>query len=516
MASLPLQSSSSVNRTNTPTSVITSLEETLCKLDEYELPEEFQLDKPPISSKEKGMALPALLERYEKLREGYLESQIRQGVLEHLKTHDWNTLPSDGSENLPHLQAKHAQMTRALRATAQRMITTQQALQVDYKLLQQRREELREMLNEFRCKEGADEHDFSFASDVENSLRSSDERDDEEDDEAVQRDMAEQEELLLSLQKRKMELQAQLDGLQKEAVIIGKENMKLETNLATIEDTDVLEKENADLQKQLERLSTIKSEYDHRRLILEELAGIQIESIEEQERSEDTSAVIIQVTLLLIREYRLRATLDCPPRQAIRITDVHFLPDSNPGGLYLPPLNDLLPTAQNYCPGILLPLDQSSHSAGFRFLVHQALGRLETYKDRQAEIDELRNICRVEVRRNPSDPEDHLFQKVVCVFPWEVKDAEVTAVLRLTPDCPCVSGSLFLESLSCPATSLAHLQARVQSQQSNCASPLKLVKSLQASLATNDWKQPLATSTDQGVAGVHGNQTNGEDDMWEC
>ena len=76
---------------------------------------------------------------------------------------------------------------------------------------------------------------------------------------------------------------------------------------------------------------------------------------------------------------------------------------------------------------------------------------------RHEEVLQLREFCRVEVCRNKSDPEDHLFQKVVCVMPW--KNTEVTTVLRVTQDCACVPGSIFVESISCPQESLSQFQS---------------------------------------------------------
>ena len=471
--------------------MITSLEDTLTLLDEYELPEDFKLDKPPHHGDEKKEDnVPALLERYERLREGYLKSQITHGALEHLKTHGWDTLPSDGSEDLPTLEENHRQITRSLEETAQQMISVQQELQTDYRLLQHRKEELRELLHDFQCKGTMDDNDYSFSSEFQNSLLAQD--DEEFDEETIQRGLAEQEELMLTLHKRKAELQSNLEALQKEAVAIGKENMKLDAKLASKEETEVLEKENERLQQQLNQLCTIKSEYSHRRLLLEELSGIKIESIEEEKIKEDH--VLVHVKLLLLQKYKLQATLESHHRQRIRIVNAEFVSDSNEENLYLPPLNDLIPSAQDFCPGILQPHNQSNQSAGFRFLVHQALGRLETYKMRHEEVLQLREFCRVEVCRNKSDPEDHLFQKVVCVMPW--KNTEVTAVLRVTPDCPCVPGSIFVESISCPQETLSHFQSRLQSEQGEYSSALKLAKYIQEALDSGEWAKPVNAPTE--------------------
>ena len=493
--------SPSNERKQTPNSVITTLEETLSRLDEYEFPSELKFDKQ--RSREQDEVVPALLERYEGLREKYLESQIQHGVLEHLKTHDWNTLPNDGSDTLPSVQAQHEHMARELQNTAKRMVSAHQDLQADYTLLQHRKEELRDMLDEFRSR--SSDKDWSFSSDLGNSLLKNDEEEDDEDEEALERDLVEQEELILTLQKRKIELEAKLNGLKQEALDIGKENLKLDGELASLEDTDILENENETLQQQLNQLSSIKSEYEHRRLILEELSGIQIDSIEEEKKDNHVS---IHVTLSLLREHNLRVTLDFKQRQRPLITEARFLHSSTLDGLYLPPLNDLIPTSQDFCPGILRPHGQSNESAGFRFLVHQALARLETFKYRKAELDMLREICTVQIHQNAADPEDHLFQQVVCVFPWD--GTEISTILRLTPDCPCVAGSIFLESLSCPTKSLVQLEARVQSQQHEYSSPLQLLKQIQEFLTSGKWKEPMESIiNDREVKDVAKNGTQG-------
>ena len=232
-----------------------------------------------------------------------------------------------------------------------------------HRLLQHRKEELRELLHNFQCKGTMDDNDYSFSSEFQNSLLAQD--DEEFDEETIQRGLAEQEELMLALHKRKAELQSNLEALQKEAVAIGKENVKLDAKLASKEETEVLEKENERLQQQLNQLCTIKSEYSHRRLLLEELSGIKIESIEEEKIKEDH--VLVHVKLLLLQKYKLQATLESHHRQRIRIRIVNaeFVSDSNEENLYLPPLNDLIPSAQDFCPGILQPHNQSNQSAGF-------------------------------------------------------------------------------------------------------------------------------------------------------
>ena len=78
-------------------------------------------------------------------------------------------------------------------------------------------------------------------------------------------------------------------------------------------------------------------------------------------------------------------------------------------------------------------------------------------------------------------------------MPW--KNTEVTTVLRVTPDCPCVPGSIFVESISCPQESLSQFQSRLQSEQGEYSSALKLAKYIQEALDSGEWAKLVDAPT---------------------
>eukprot|EP00527_Entomoneis_sp_CCMP2396_P006195 CAMPEP_0198146332 /NCGR_PEP_ID=MMETSP1443-20131203/28941_1 /TAXON_ID=186043 /ORGANISM="Entomoneis sp., Strain CCMP2396" /LENGTH=521 /DNA_ID=CAMNT_0043810265 /DNA_START=116 /DNA_END=1681 /DNA_ORIENTATION=+ len=517
--------SPSAKRGVTPTSVITEMEETLLSLDEYELPPEFTLSTDNLKAKK--ARVPALIARYEKLREDMLKSNIERGFLEHARSHGLTEAPTcseSSDEELADLQNQREAMAQSLHDIAERMHTQEQHLQADYALLKQRKEDLRQMLNEFqqKCEEGQDER---FIPDIENTMLD----ENEDDEEIVEHDLAEQEQLLRDLERRKMDLYHQLDRLQDEAAEMDIENSCLENDASSTAEIAALEEANNKLQKQLDQLTTIKNDYNYRRLILEELSGIEIESVEE-EKVPGRSA-LIKIYFQLLHEHKLCVTLEHSPQQREFIKGAKFVekPKSpgkaeDPKYLYMPPLDDLIPVAQHYNAAILLPHNGNGRG-GLRFLVHSALARLEIRNDRMAELDLLRESlkCEVRVYQDPSDPEDYLFQRTTCRFAWDKENVDVTAVLRLTPDCPRLPGSIFLEELKCTkhAWAIQLLASQVQGEQSRFSSPIQLITELQQSLALA-LQQQLPTKANEMTRKEqnqkHDSPLNHDAnaDMWEC
>mmetsp|Transcript_30038 Transcript_30038/g.82463 ORF Transcript_30038/g.82463 Transcript_30038/m.82463 type:complete len:523 (+) Transcript_30038:111-1679(+) len=516
-------------RSSTPTSVITNLEETLAVLDEYQPPPGLTpLSNDQSQSTAKSSKVTSLIERYERLREDMLKNNIEHEILEHAKTHDLTepTTESDSStdDGNAEIQQKRNKMVEDLQATADRIVQEEQGLQADYAMLKQRKEELRELLLEFQ-KKGDEDDTWSMPDGVDTE--------EDVDDETMDIDLAEQEEVLMNLERKKLLLKAQLQELQDEVAEVDQENLHLDAKLAALEDTETLEKENEELQKQLDQLITIKNDYDYRRMILEELAGIKIESIQEEKVAAkgkgSAPVLLIHVNFTLLHAHNLRVSIEYKPGEEGLITSARFLENPPPPAeaaasqyLHLPPLDDLIPIAQTY-PGNLQPTDRSG-SGGFRFLVHSALARLECRNEREAELAMLRNThgCKVKVRQNPSDPEDYLFQQVECHIPWQEGDTVVECILRLTPDCPRVQGSLFLDDLKCAkhVWAIRLLASKFQGEQNRYSSPLQLVSELQQSLTTAlQQKEPRSISVAAAGGGIQQDSPLKHDssaDLWEC
>lgn len=145
--------------------------------------------------------------------------------------------------------------------------------------------------------------------------------------------------------------------------------------------------------------------------------------------------------------------------------------------LYLPKLEDLV------------EMNHFGH-ASLSGLVENALGRLRLWEQRKTNVESLSKEanCNVKVCRNPKDPDDDLFQKVIVSFALLDKDkSTLEASLRVTPNCPRVVGGVFLESLSthneAMLTSTRKLMQRatcyIQGQQTSIKTPTELIQMLQ-------------------------------------
>ena len=494
-------SSPSTSRGGTPTSVLGEVEQTLLTLEEYKLPPEFTLNTDELNAKK--AKVPALIARYEQLREGMLKSNVEREVLDHVMNHDITESPTDVSEEeLAEIENQRKEMTKSFESLADQMLAQERELHSNYELLQERKEQLRNMLDDFKQKMDEDDEEWTLK-DLEQSMLTAN-----EDDGISDEDLAKQEEELNELQREKMELEAELDKLQSETDLLKQQNPAWVQTLPEDDDINALEKENEELERQLSKIAGIKEDYTNRRILLEELSGVEIVSVEEEDGQQ--ASQLLHVNIQLLREFPLRVTLTRNAEGNDVIQSASFVEPTegaqykDPNHVYFPPLDDLISKAQTFNTQVRLP-GLAKGRGGFRFLVHSAMARLEIRNDRMAELELLRKNfgCQVHVHQNPNDPEDHLFQKVTCQMLWKEQNVNVTAHLRMTPDCPRVEGSVFLESLQCEKHQWAiqMLSSQLQGEQSRFSSPIQLVRELQQSLVMALHQKP---SVDTAMANKQG------------
>ena len=293
-------SSPSTSRGGTPTSVLGEVEQTLLTLEEYKLPPEFTLNTDELNAKK--AKVPALIARYEQLREGMLKSNVEREVLDHVMNHDITESPTDVSEEeLAEIENQRKEMTKSFESLADQMLAQERELHSNYELLQERKEQLRNMLDDFKQKMDEDDEEWTLK-DLEQSTLTAN-----EDDGISDEELAKQEEELNELQREKMELEAELDRLQSETDLLKQQNPAWVQTLPEDDDIQALEKENEELERQLSKIAGIKEDYTNRRILLEELSGVEIVSVEEEDNQQ--ASQLLHVNIQLLREFPLRVTL---------------------------------------------------------------------------------------------------------------------------------------------------------------------------------------------------------------
>ncbi|KAL7576911.1 hypothetical protein ACA910_006672 [Epithemia clementina (nom. ined.)] len=222
--------------------------------------------------------------------------------------------------------------------------------------------------------------------------------------------------------------------------------------------------------------------------LIQNIEDVKVESVDERQsiKSIETGQKrLIDVTFMIWSLYQLKVAIE--PTASRRVVEARFEQQGNAGSnqLTMPPLHDLVSVDGPRC-GLVKFMDI-------------ALKRLDLWEDRQSQLDFLRDVrgCEIFVCTNGDSQEtlgitannqsDYL-QRVICRFALDKKmgtKAIVTAVLRLTPNCPRVAGSVFLESLSCPYVSMRSAAAYIQARQTHYKSPMELVAELRAFLVSS-------------------------------
>ena len=200
----------------------------------------------------------------------------------------------------------------------------------------------------------------------------------------------------------------------------------------------------------------------------EEVEGVVIQSVEELQAT--NASWIVKVMLEVLNKHILRIVYVRTNIGELFLQNAEFLDQET---LYMPQLDDLVKVAI-----------RQPHCWAFQFLVQNARDRVALWQERRNAIDTLikEYQCNVQVCQNPTDPEDDLFQKVVVELPIAKSSISVTAVLRLTPNCPRVSASVFLETIFCDdmdRMSLREAASFIQRDQSSFKSPVEIIQVLQ-------------------------------------
>lgn len=459
----------------------------ICRtLEEYQLPDKYLVEESSISD-------GTLLLKYKQARDEYLRRKMMHAVVHQaVNTYDAVT----GTFALPQVPTAEEQDALKERRNKVLQTMTEKAADVQRKLIelqakhshfQQRRAEFEELV-------------------VLHQAGTSDDDDTEENEDHTldEAELSAQEEKLAALQQRRAALEVQLRSIQQQNTAATKAVEKRKTELNGLVDKenvpDVstliqnpvalqnLKLENAKLQSKLEKVKEIHSFYENLRLFMEELTGIRILNV-----AEGSASNILLVIVQLHHKYDVEIALHVRDMDDMDFTiqSAKFVSNNTvitgppidgdedeDGGmvqLQIPSLDDyvqLAATTEFYGPG-----------ENLRFLLRESLARIHVFEERVLELTWLMQeesvVTKMEKLRDEQSFGGH-DQEVLCSF----VDAFMFAVLRLTPDCPIVLGSVYIDRLEghggWDPDVLTKIQAAVQAQKFR--SPVAIVHAIKAEI----------------------------------
>ena len=426
------------------TTNLSELRSTLERLQAYEAPESLEICTDVVEVVEKEN----IAERYEKARDDYLNKRVQQVFYEHLSNHngtfDGQSVPVPdvpSEEEQYDLQQMHQEAQAKLDATAKSVYERHQALQSKHDTFVHRREEIARMIK--------DMEDSVF--DVKQN--EDDNASDDDDDDVDEQDLVANEQNCVALAKRRGELTLQLT--RKRAEINNKEKKLEQTTSALAEihkDTDApmvtadnleeFEAETQEMQRQVNKYTEISEWYDGMRVVMEELMGITILSVN---NADDGKAILLTVQLLGAHQIEIRLKPDLRRQNNLRVQRTKFITSTvvrspsvdkskqSPVELHIPGMEDLVRLCSN-----MGPIED------LKFLLREAMGRIRAIVARVDELSVLRQkyLTKIGMLHHSGHSFGGEDQEIVCSI-----NEGVTVVLRLTPDCPIASGGVYVDQI---------------------------------------------------------------------
>lgn len=393
----------------------------------------------------------SIVEQYKQSRDQYLTRQLKHALVESLKTYDGNTFvaPPAPSETAK-LAAKRErdQKLNEVQDKATLISKKRLELQAKYSIFMSRRDQYKELLQEFELSESTEAADINY-----------------DDKDCIEEDLEARNSNLEELKSLRAELELRLRSIKDENMAVQRSLQEKAAQISNLhaerapeynisrQSLQHLEARNAEAKANLNQLVETKLMYDRLRGILEELFAVQICSIEPSQHepsTDETMAIVIKI----LRKYEIRLGLKKSRTENIsqheaKVCSIKLLSDpivkspvintvgESTAQLTIHDLNDLVQIAE--CRPI-----QNDNLA---FIVREITARLTIVEKRVEMISDLQKI----VLTNIGKLQDHSKlgsscrqdQEVVCSF----NEEQLTVVLLLTPDCPFVRGSVFIDQI---------------------------------------------------------------------
>ena len=441
------------------------LRETLETLQSYKLPIQFE---PPDSSETnknntENTIDKDLILRYEKAKSKYLQQRITELLIEHVETFDGTSFqfpPLPDTSIIEKNKNDEDHICKKVKRSTNNLAENLNLLHADYENFRERINELQRMVKDIESK-----HE-SFGDKSGEDYDASEETGGDIDDVKL----AEQEEKLAGLVRKRMTLQSKLKRLKEEKDAIEqkqsnlsmqwngeKENHPMYASCTVNETLESMKQDKEEMKLSISKLKEKMTWYKSVTEAFEELGGIKILSVENadgnklsnENRSYKSNANEMIVKFVLLEKYFLEVTLSPMTKNnkpirthsenlIISHAILHHLRDKDGTNtsdqiksedhtvmLPIPTIIDILPITQTF-----------SHKSAenLRFLLRETLLRLRATESRAEELSLLRRKYLTKILKSG--------QEIVCSL-----NEGVTVVIRLTPDCPIVMGSAYVEEI---------------------------------------------------------------------
>jgi hypothetical protein len=259
----------------------------------------------------------------------------------------------------------------------------------------------------------------------------------------------------------------------------------------TMNNVHEFEAETEALCQKKEKYSEIIEWYDSMRDILEEVTGIKIVGVNNVEDS--PKIIILQVLLLGSHKVEVRMKKDPRRPNTLRVDTASFVTSDVITGrmvdhkaleLVIPDLKDLVRLCSNMGP-----------VEDVQFLLRETMGRIRAIVARVDELSLLRAtyLTKIGALRHSVHSFGGEDQEVVC----SIREG-VTVVLRLTPDCPVIRGSAYVDQIvgvgGWDQAKLGELKETINEQRHR--GPVKLMDCLKSELdrLTSDGEVSIPTT----------------------
>lgn len=458
----------------TMTANLADFQSTLERLHAYEKPEAL-IASPAMETDEEQESSQGSLQRYEKARDEYLKRRTQQVFYEHLSTFDGNSVsipeaPSEEEQEDSKRLLHEAQ--ERLEATVRSANEKHQQLQTKYDIFVHRREDISRMI--------ADMKDSSF--DMDDNHASDDKENEDFNEEAL----AAEEQKCNDLTQRRAELlqrlarkRAELTTKERKLDEMNQQMSEISSKVApvTMANVEEYEAETEEMRKHSAKYTEMMEWYDGMREMLEDITGIKILGVKNAEGS--AKIMVLKVQLLVVHQVEIRMKKDPRRPNTLRVDSATFLTSDTVQGemvdnkaleLTIPDLKDLVRLCINMGP-----------VKDLQFLLRETMARIRAIVARVDELSILRAgyLTKIGALQHSAHSFGGEDQEVVCSI-----SEGVTVVLRLTPDCPIVAGSSYVDQIvgvgGWDPSALENLKQTINIQRHR--GPVKLMDSLKQEL----------------------------------
>lgn len=433
-------------------------------LESYELPAKFC--EPPVDQ----VLDDETVQRYETARNEYIHRRMLQVFYDHIGTFNGEfDLPQLATpEEQAGLQEKKRKVQQQLVEAAAQVNQDNQNLQSKYSAFCARREELAKMIY-----------------DVQQMSQDFDGDDDDDMEEDVDQEAFTYEgQHLADATQRKAELQLELERIrhEKEMALEKLEETKKEVDelqkkrgavvrSVSPETLEELETETSNMRKKVNELKEMSEWYGGLSEVMEEIGGIKLLSVDEGDGDEVVAKV------LLLGKHKIDVTMTSRG-SAFHVVRAKFASSTLVRSAEDPETKS---SVQVNIPNLddLVRLGSKLGSVeDLRFVLRETMARIQTITARVNELAILRTrfltkIGKIQYHDYSFGGED---QEIVCSL-----NEGITAVLRLSPDCPMIDGSVYLDQIvgvgGWDMDVLDRIKDRVNAQP-NCKGPLALMEAL--------------------------------------